>query len=119
MSDLNQINAALERLFNEEGHRIVFWNDPEREFLNTLPHLLLDSVTTIRLDEAGALEVKMRLERDDPTGKYLIYSPAEEPDDKKDWLLDIRLYGRSFRADRASIILQELGLANQSLSTRA
>ncbi|MEI8374798.1 MAG: BREX-1 system phosphatase PglZ type A [Planctomycetota bacterium] len=115
MSDLNQINAALERLFNEEGHRIVFWNDPEREFLNTLPYLLLDSVTTIRLDEAGALEVKMRLERDDPTGKYLVYSPAEEPDYEKDWLLDIRLYSRSFRADRASIILQELGLANQSL----
>ena len=32
MSDLNQINTALERLFNEEGHRIVFWNDPDREF---------------------------------------------------------------------------------------
>ena len=46
MSDLNQINTALERLFNEEGHRIVFWNDPEREFLNTLPFVLLDGVTT-------------------------------------------------------------------------
>ncbi len=34
MSDLNQIHAALERLFNEEGQRIVFWNDPDREFLN-------------------------------------------------------------------------------------
>ena len=31
MSDLNQINIALERLFNEEGHRIVFWNDPDQE----------------------------------------------------------------------------------------
>ena len=32
MSDLNQINTALERLFEEEGQRIVFWNDPEQEF---------------------------------------------------------------------------------------
>jgi hypothetical protein len=30
MSDLNQIHTALERLFNEEGQRIVFWNDPDR-----------------------------------------------------------------------------------------
>ena len=30
-------------------------------------------------------------------------------------MLDIRLYSRSFRADRASIILDELGLANQHL----
>ena len=28
MSDLNQINTALEHLFHKEGHRIVFWNDP-------------------------------------------------------------------------------------------
>ncbi len=69
----------------------------------------------LRLDQIGALEVKIRIERDYPTGRYLLYSPAEEPDYENDWLLDIRLYSRSFRADRASIILQELGLANQSL----
>ena len=52
--------------------------------------------------------MKVRIEQDDPTGRYLLYSPAEEPDYEDDWLLDMRLYGRSFRADRASIILQEL-----------
>ena len=31
MSDLQQINSALERLFHVEGQRIVFWNDPDRE----------------------------------------------------------------------------------------
>jgi hypothetical protein len=31
MSDLDQITTALELLFNEEGQRIVVWNDPERE----------------------------------------------------------------------------------------
>ena len=107
---------ALERLFNEEGHRIVFWNDPDREFQNTLPFLALDGVTTLRLDEVGALEAKIRIERDEPTGKFLLYSPTEEPDYEDDWLLDIRLYSRSFRADRASILLQELGLMNQHLA---
>lgn len=57
MSDLNQIHTALERLFDKDGQRIVFWNDPDREFLNLLPFLSLDGVTTLRLDEDGALEI--------------------------------------------------------------
>ena len=52
------------------------------------------------------------MENEDPTGKYLLYSPTEEPDYENDWLLDIRLYSRSFRADRASILFDELGLRN-------
>ena len=117
MSDLSQINTALERLFNEEGQRIVFWNDPDQEFQNTLPFVMLDGVTTLRLDEVGALEAKIRMERGEPTSKFLLYAPTEEPDYEDDWLLDIRLYSRSFRADRASILLQELGLVNQHLRT--
>jgi uncharacterized protein (TIGR02687 family) len=117
MSDLNQIHTALERLFNEEGQRIVFWNDPDQEFFMTVPLLELDGVTTLRLDEVGALEAKIRLEREEPNGKFLLYAPTEEPDYEDDWLLDIRLYSRSFRADKASILLQELGLVNLHLRT--
>ena len=115
MSDLNQINTALERLFLEEGQRIVFWNDPEREFQNTLPYVLLEGVTTLRLDEIGALEAKIRMELDEPTGKFLLYAPTEEPDPPDDWLLDVRLFSGSFRADRASLLLRELGLLTPSL----
>ena len=117
VSDLNQIHTALERLFIEEGQRIVFWNDPDQEFQNTLPFINLDGVTTLRLDEVGSLEAKIRLEREEPNGKFLLYAPTEEPDYEDDWLLDVRLYSRSFRADKASILLQELGLANQHLRT--
>jgi uncharacterized protein (TIGR02687 family) len=117
MSDLNQIHTALNRLFNEEGQRIVFWNDPDQEFMMTVPLLELDGVTTLRLDEVGALEAKMRLEREEPNSKFLLYAPTEEPDYEDDWLLDIRLYSRSFRADKASILLQELGLVNLHLRT--
>lgn len=117
MSDLNQIHTALHRLFNEEGQRIVFWNDPDQEFFMTVPLLELDGVTTLRLDEVGALEAKLRLEREEPNSKFLLYAPTEEPDYEDDWLLDIRLYSRSFRADKASILLQELGLVNLHLRT--
>jgi uncharacterized protein (TIGR02687 family) len=114
--DNTQIENALARLFDEEGHRIVFWNDPEKEFLMALLALNLpESVNVLRLDRVGALEIKIRIERDDPEGRYLLYAPTEEPDYEADWLLDIRLYSRSFRADRASIILDQLGLSNQHL----
>lgn len=115
MSDVGQINQALQRLFHEEGQRIVFWNDPDQEFAAALPQVMVDGVTVLRLDAVGALSAKIRLERDEPTAKFLLYAPSEEPDYENDWLLDIRLYSRSFRADRASILLQELGLLQQSL----
>lgn len=113
--DTRQLTTGLDRLFREEDARIVFWNDSEREFQSVVPLLELDGVTTIMLDQVGSLEVKIRLEEEDPDGKYLLYSPAEEPDYESDWLLDIRLYSRSFRADRASILLDELGLKNHHL----
>ena len=117
MSDLNQIHTALNRLFTEEGQRIVFWNDPDQEFVTMLPLLELDGVTKLRLDEIGSFEAKIRIEREDSKGKFLLYAPTEEPDYEDDWLLDIRLYSRSFRADKASILLQELGLVNLHLRT--
>src|SRR3989304_3482054 len=57
----------------------------------------------------------MRYFLEDPSGKYLIYAPFPEPHIDDDWLIDMRLYSRTFRADRASIVLDELGLANQAL----
>lgn len=114
--DTKQVNDALEKLFQEE--RIVFWNDPDREFVGYLTGSLfspIEGVNVIRLDQTGALDAKLKIERGEPDSKFLIYAPAEEPDYDNDWLLDIRLYGRSFRADRASIVLDELGLQSQHL----
>ena len=113
--DKSKIDTVLNRLFHEQGKRIVFWNDPQREFEDTLAALAVPDIKVVRLDQDGALAVKIRVEREDPTGRYLIYAPTPEPDYDDDWLLDIRLYSHTFRADRASIILDELGLANQAL----
>ena len=85
--------------------------------MNRLPFLTFGDTTVhiIRLDQVSALATKIRLERDEPDSRFLLYAPTEEPDYADDWLLDIRLYSRSFRADRASIILDELGLENHHL----
>src|SRR5262249_10287289 len=118
--DTKQLDDALARLFVDEGARIVFWHDPEQEFLDfmhRLPFLTFGDIIVhiIRLDQVSLLATKIRLERDEPDPRFLLYTPTEEPDDADDWLLDIRLYSRSFRADRASILLDELGLENHHL----
>ena len=79
--DNTQIENALAHLFNEEQQRVVFWNDPEREFSNTLPFLYLtEGVNILKLDEVKSFEAKFKIEREDPTGRYLLYSATEEPD---------------------------------------
>jgi uncharacterized protein (TIGR02687 family) len=114
--DTTQIVRGLRYQFEQERHRIVFWNDPDREFTEVVGALALDKVTVIHLDELAALAVKIQVERTDPTGRYLLYMPFEEPPYQDDWLLDIRLYSGRFRADRASMLLAELGLGqNQTL----
>lgn len=111
-----QLITSLKGLFEEENHRIVFWDDGEREFEDSIDSLILEHVNLIRLDKMGPLEIKVRLELEDLSGKYLIYSPFPESTGEKDWLMDIRLYSRTFRADRASIVLDELGLTNQAMT---
>ena len=114
--DTTQIVSGLTTQFEREKHRIVFWHDPEREFTEIVDSLGLEGVTLIHLDEDAALGIKVRLERTDPTGRYLLYAPFQEPPPQDDWLLDIRLYSGTFRADRASMLLAELGLGqNQAL----
>jgi hypothetical protein len=99
--DTKQLDDALARLFVDDGERIVFWHDPAQEFLdfmNRLPFLTFGNTTVhiIRLDQVSLLATKIRLERDEPDSSFLLYAPTEEPDYADDWLLDIRLYSRSF-----------------------
>jgi uncharacterized protein (TIGR02687 family) len=118
--DTKQLDDALARLFIDEGARIVFWHDPAHDFvdfMNRLPFLTFGDTTVhiIHLDQVSALATKIRLERDEPDRQFLLYAPTEEPDYADDWLLDMRLYSRSFRADRASVLLDELGLEHHHL----
>lgn len=113
--NISQITEALQKVFHEDGARIVFWYDAAREFNDVLQSLNLADINLVRLDTFGALELKIRLEIEDRVGKYLIYAPFAEPAEKDSWLLDIRLYSRQFNADMASILLNELGLSHYAL----
>ena len=113
-----EIDQALERKFNEEQARLVFWHDEDSEFGSYLLSGLsgsLSSVQVINANQKGGLATKLFLEREDTEGQYLVYSTGPAPAPEHDWLLDIRLYSENFYADIASIWLQDLALSSLSL----
>ncbi len=113
--DIQQIQESLKALYEKENARIVFWYDADKEFYDFIPSLKLDDIKLIRMDRTGSLELKIKLEIEDTASRYLLYSPYPEPNPDDDWLLDIRLYSKTFFADHASIVFNELKLSNQSM----
>jgi uncharacterized protein (TIGR02687 family) len=104
---------ALDRFFSE-GQQLVFWNDPDSEFITEVDVLDISGVKLLRLDQTPALKAKVLLEQE-PHSRWLIYAPTECPAPEDDWLLDARLRGKAFSADSASMQLDELGLSSRVL----
>ncbi len=110
--DLRKITDGINQLFTEDN-RIVFWNDANAEFEEVIDSLNLDDIVVLNLDKEGELAVKIRIECEEPEKRFLLYSAKAKPSHEEDWLLDIRCYSKTFHADRAAMILTELGLVNQ------
>ena len=110
---------SQQRLFDSltslfASYPVVFWHDVEAEFASQADGLALDGVQLVRLDDTPVLRVKLDIEKM-PGQRWLLYSNQIEPEPTKDWLLDVRLRSKSFRADSTSILLEDLGLSTQSL----
>lgn len=88
--------------------RIVFWQDPDREFEEALGEISLPGVKMLRLTETNRFSAKKLLLADDPDSDYLVYDPFSYPTTRENWLRDILLYSESFRADLTSMRLAEL-----------
>jgi uncharacterized protein (TIGR02687 family) len=113
--DSKQLTQGLHQAFFIENHRIVFWYDADQSFAEELPLLDLPNVHVLNMHGESTFGLKLKLELEDTEGKYLLYFPCAEPEADDDWLLDIKLYSRSFYADKVSLIFNELGLQQQSL----
>ena len=109
---LQRLSESLTTLFTT--HSVIFWHDVECEFTATVDDLRLENVQLVRLDDTPALRVKLDIECS-PDQRWLIYSAKPEPEPTKDWLLDVRMRSKSFRADSTSILLEDLGLTTQGL----
>jgi uncharacterized protein (TIGR02687 family) len=119
--DLSHIHAHLKRLFgaggHDAGHRVVWWHDDASEFTDEIDGLGLEAchesgVTLVRLDCVSSLALKVRILRDEPSQRFLLYQSGPSPEPAQDLLLDIKRWAVPFAADKSTLILRELGLAD-------
>ena len=88
--------------------RIVFWQDPDREFAEMIDELQLENVKILKLTGTNNFAAKQLLSETDLENNYLVYNPISYNDIREDWLLDIELYSEEFRADLVSLRMQSL-----------
>jgi len=105
----DRITAGLMRLYEDQGHRIVFWYDAARDLRAAFNAVDLPSVTMVEIanNEFG---LKYRMLRQEPKARFLLYTEGPEPPMPENWLLDVQLASAVFRADQAAIWVADLGL---------
>lgn len=112
MSEVGTVRTHLERRF--ENYRVVFWHDPEGQYVADLDRLDLPGVHTVNIanNEYG---IKNRLLHDAPTSKFLVYRSGQVPAGIGNWLLDLELAYGVFTADRTALVAQDLGLSAEGI----
>ncbi|WP_395734206.1 BREX-1 system phosphatase PglZ type A [Prosthecobacter sp.] len=107
---MKRIHDSLQHVF--QRHRLVFWYDPAQEWAETFEGYPDKEV--LKLTVAGnEFGTKVRIIRDpNPDARFLIYIPTDRPADADNWLLDLLLQGYEYKADKASLALQEAGLSH-------
>ncbi len=94
---------------------MIWWSDPEGEFLEFIADLDLDQAEVIALADNPALAVKRRIELEGTARAVVLHESQSAPEPGDDWLLHIRLYAASFAADATSMLQQNLGLRSAGL----
>jgi len=107
MSDTATVRPHLVRRF--ERHRVVFWHDPDGQYVDELDSLDLPRVNLIRVAN-DEFAVKNRLLHGEPKDKFLVYRSGRVPTGIGNWLLDLELAYGVFKADNAALVVQDLGL---------
>ena len=116
---VENIQRALGNKFNEDkrdgaNRHVVFWYDDDGIFKDDIDALDLEDVKLVKLED-NYFAIKHLLEEQDLDSNYLIYSTQPKPKNEDNWLLDINLYGAEFSADRASMIMNDVGIDDPSL----
>lgn len=105
---MNQIHDSLTRVLSL--HRLVFWYDATEEWSETFDAFAPQSAIKLRVD-GNDFGAKVQIAQHS-TQRFLVYVPAARPADRDNWLLDLLLQGYEYRADRASLLLLDLGLSH-------
>ena len=106
---MSKVQNNLNQLFIR--YRLIFWYDPNSDFKNDFDSFNESGIEKIVLNK-NEFGVKYQILNDpDPQARFLIYIPSERPSDQANWLLDLILQGHEFKADKASLVRQEIGLS--------
>lgn len=120
--DLKQIKTLLEDTFNKElsegkKRHIVFWYDDDEEFKEDIDALDLENAKILKLNKNNYFFVKYQLEKADTESNYLIYVPFGKPSPRENYLLDILKYSMEFSTDKATVIMRDLNISDDSLKS--
>lgn len=112
MAELNfkQITDKLNEGFTGDVRKLIFWYDAEGEFAEDVDSLKLDNAKVYHLRKDNQFRTKIFLEREDTTTNYLVYAPFPKPDIRENHLADTIKYSKEFFADRASLLMLDLGM---------
>lgn len=111
MSEMNlkQIEDKLNEEFASEFRKLVFWYDGAAEFEDEIDSINLQNAKVLRLGRDNQFYIKYHIECENTKDNFLIYAPFDKPQGKDNHLADTLRYSKEFFADRASLIMLELG----------
>ena len=92
-----------------EDHRVIFWYDSTSSFTEDFQHFDIENVEKVHV-QGNEFEVKYRINKVSPKGKFLLYFTHEKPKNEDNWLLDMELAHNVFRTEQEAMFLQEIGL---------
>lgn len=118
--NLAEIKKILEENFDKDSsdgrkRNIIFWYDADAEFVEDIHELQLENGKILYLTENNRFYIKHLLEKEDTDSNYLIYSPTPRPLPRENWLLDIQKYSGEFSTDKATVIMRDLGVKDETL----
>ena len=97
------LDAALAR------KRVVLWYDPNDEWASEFDDYQPAAAEKMRV-ESNEFSVKVAISSAPLGQRFLLYLPSAKPAEADNWLLDLLLAGHKFKADRASLDLEDAGL---------
>ena len=89
--------------------RVVLWYDPSSEWADAFESYAGHRVEKLRV-AGNEFSVKITISRAALDQRFLLYLPSDRPEENDNWLLDVLLAGHEFKADRASLDIQDAGL---------
>jgi uncharacterized protein (TIGR02687 family) len=104
---MNKVQEALTKLFHK--HRIIFWYDEKEELREQFEELSFEDVHVIEIKN-NEFKIKYEIVRKHTNKKFLLYFPAERPDNINNWLLDIEIANYVFQTNQEAMFAQEMEL---------